>query len=344
MQLHRDAINPQVNNRPPPFPPAETESDLSGPGETSSVERGDDVKIDLDNGIPAEQQRGEKYSQLEEGDVEMKIAELPIKENVMENPDRCWADRMETKASEDPPTLEIHNPPENIVDMKENNEPIAMKRLQDETEKDNVGGKWLRREGIKRNLRELPRTSYEECENDCDELDQSKKYKSGINYILAALHRDVTKPLEEADQQPISEPAVPDGTVPGIQILSAAPGQTGALVMGRDGAARLHSNNRYSAEQTSGAEQTNESAVKGTGDIIQGGENKYGAECSVQSRRNQRRGNNHPGYIWKTLIFVLWLLGSALGGVQTGRLITPDPDQWYHNKPWRTHVRLNPEM
>ena len=58
-----------------------------------------------------------------------------------------------------------------------------MKRLQNETEKDNVGGKWRRREGIKRNLRELPRKSYEECEDDCDELDQSKKYKSGINYL-----------------------------------------------------------------------------------------------------------------------------------------------------------------
>ena len=76
------------------------ESDLSGAGETSSVTRGDDVKIDLDNRIPAEQQRGgEEYSQLDEGDVEMKIAELPIKENIMENPDRCWADRMKTEAS-----------------------------------------------------------------------------------------------------------------------------------------------------------------------------------------------------------------------------------------------------
>ena len=151
-----------------------------------------------------------------------------------------------------------------------------MKRLQNETEKDNVGGKWRRREGIKRNLRELPRKSYEECEDDCDELDQSKKYKSGINYVLVALICDVIRPLEEAElqpiseqglqsrpgaqqlpeeaeQQPISKPAVSDGTVPGILSPVAAPVQTGALALCSDSAGRLHSVDRYSADQTNGS-------------------------------------------------------------------------------------------
>ena len=54
-----------------------------------SMEMGKDVKIDRDNGIPAEQeltrgeQRGEEHRQ-------------PIKENLLEIPDRCETDRMET--------------------------------------------------------------------------------------------------------------------------------------------------------------------------------------------------------------------------------------------------------
>ena len=78
--------------------------------------------------------------------------------------------------------------------------------------------------------------------------------------------------------------------------------------MGSDRAARLHSVNRYSAEQT------NESAVNEAADRIHGGENIHRAECSVQSRRNKQRGNYyHPGYIMNTLIFLLLLLGSTLG-------------------------------
>ena len=74
----------------PPSPPlAGTESDLIGSSEMRSVEMGKDVKIDRDNGIPAEQeltrgeQRGEEHRQ-------------PIKENLLEIPDRCETDRMET--------------------------------------------------------------------------------------------------------------------------------------------------------------------------------------------------------------------------------------------------------
>ena len=120
--------------------------------------------------------------------------------------------------------------------------------------------------------------------------------------------------------------------------------------MGSIGTARLHRVGRYSAEKT------NERAVSGAADRIHGGGNIHRAVCSVQSRRNKRReNNNHPGYIWKTLIFILWLLGSAMGGdtlrvwkgqalIQTARFITPDPDPWSHNKPWRTNGKLNLEM
>ena len=108
--------------------------------------------------------------------------------------------------------------------------------------------------------------------------------------------------------------AVSDGTVPDIQGLRATPGQTGVLAKGRDGAARLYITNRYSAEQTSGGEPTNEDIVKGRGDIRQGGENKHGAECSVQLRRNQQRRNKYkPGFVMKTLICILMLIGLTFG-------------------------------
>ena len=252
----------------------------------------------------------------------MKIADLPITENLME-----------TEAPENPPIPEIYNPPENIVDMKENNETVAMKRLQDETERNNVGGKWRKREGIKRNLRNLPRTSYEECENNCDEMDRLKRYKSGINYILSALHCDVTEPPDVIDQQPMSESAVldrtipgiqnasavrvkqplrearqrpiivlavSDGTVPDIQSLSAVTGQAGALVRGSENVARLYSDDRYSTAQTDGAERTNESTANGLTDGIQGVENIQGAGSRAQYTRDRRKGNYNPtGYIWK---------------------------------------------
>ena len=91
---------------------------------------------------------------------------------------------------------------------------MNMKRGQNETEKDNVIEKWRKREGIKRNWRDLSRKSYEECEDDCDEFDQSKKYKHWINCLLAALNHDVIRPLRKTKLQPISELAVSGGTVP----------------------------------------------------------------------------------------------------------------------------------
>ena len=43
-----------------------------------------------------------------------------------------------------------------------------MKRFQDRDRKYENDGKWRRREGIKRCLRDIPRKSYEECEDDLD--------------------------------------------------------------------------------------------------------------------------------------------------------------------------------
>ena len=56
LQLQRNMISIPVRGENPPFPPADTESDLRGSSEMRSVEMGKDVKIDRNNGIPAEQE------------------------------------------------------------------------------------------------------------------------------------------------------------------------------------------------------------------------------------------------------------------------------------------------
>ena len=203
-----------------------------------------------------------------------------------------------------------------------------MKQGQNDTEKDNVGGKWGKREGIKRNLRDLPRKSYEECEDDCDEFDQSKKSKHGINCLLAALNHDIIGPLRKTELQPISEQglascageqqppgrerqpisklAVSGGTVPSSPGSAAIQVQTEML--SRDSRNRLYNVNKNSAEQI------NESATNRAVDGIQGGEKANGESCNVQSRRNQRKKNSYkPGFIMKTLIFLLFLVGSTVG-------------------------------
>ena len=192
--------------------------------------------------------------------------------------------------------------------MEGDNEPVTMKRVQNETEKDNVGGKWRKREGIKRNLRDLPRKSYEECEDDCHEFDQSKKSKPGINWVLAALNHDVIRPLKEAElhpiseqglpnrpgaqqppeeerQQPISKPAVSGGTVRSIPGPAAAPVQTRALTGCRDSTNSLYSVDRYRAEQTK------ESAANRAEDRTQGGEKtnrERGVVFSLQETSKRR--------------------------------------------------------
>ena len=232
----------------------------------------------------------------------MEIIDLPIKENFLEIPDRCETDRMEAEVIGDPPTPAPN--PESIVEMEGDNELVNMKRVQNKTEKDNVGGKWRKREGIKRNLRDLPRKSYEECEDDCDEFDQSKKSKPGINCILAALNHDIIGPLRETELQPISKQglasragaqqlpggerqppisklAVTGGTVRSRPSPAETPVQTRVLTGSRDSTNRLYNVDRYSAEQT------NESATNRAEDGTQGGEKANGERCSVQSTRNK---------------------------------------------------------
>ena len=219
-QLQRNLISIPVRGEYPTTTPTDNRSDLRGSSEMRSMDMVKDTEIDQDNETPVVQERisaerveGEPR-QLQEGDVEMEIIELPIKGNFLEIPDRCETDRLETEMVGDNPT---HTPAQTIesgVEMEGDNEPVNMKRGQNETEKDNVIEKWGKREGIKRNLRDLSRKSYEECEDDCDEFDQSKKYKHGINCLLAALNHDVIRPLRKTELQPISELAVSGGTVP----------------------------------------------------------------------------------------------------------------------------------
>ena len=170
-----------------------------------SIDKSRNTEIEQDNETPAEQEKiseervGGESRQLQEGDVEMEIMELPIKENSLEITDSCDTDGLEIEMVGDNTTLP---PPLNIemgVEMEGDNEPVNMKRGQKETEMNNRGWKLRKREGIKRNLRDLPRQSYEECEDDCDEFDQSKKSRHGINCLLAAWNPNVSRPLRKTD-------------------------------------------------------------------------------------------------------------------------------------------------
>ena len=125
---------------------------------------------------------------------------------------------------------------------------------------------------------------------------------------MAALNHDVIRPLRKTELQPISELAVSGGTVPSSSDPSAIQVRTEMLTGSIDSRDRLYSVNKYSAEQI------NESATLRAVARIQGGEKAKGESGNAQFVRNHRRGNNPTKYLWKTLILVLWLLGSALGG------------------------------
>ena len=112
LQLQRNLISIPARGEYPPSPTTDTRSDLRGSSETRSIELDKGIKIDQDNNIPAVQEgiRGEQREgesrHLEEGDVEMEIIDLPIKENLLELPDRCETDRMETEVIGEPPPRE----------------------------------------------------------------------------------------------------------------------------------------------------------------------------------------------------------------------------------------------
>ena len=243
----------------------------------------------------------------------MDIMELPIKANSLEITDSCDTDGLEIEMGEDNPTPP---PPLNIetgVEMEGDNGSVNVKRGQKEAEMNNRGWKLRKREGIKRNLRDLPRQSYAEFEDDCDEFDQSKKSKHGLNCLLAALNQDVTRPLRKTDLQPISEQslgscvgeqeppgreikppiselAVSDGTVPD----STGPPTTQVRTERLNG--KMHSRNRLHSVNKDNTGQINVSATNRNVDGIQGGEKISGENCNTQSSRNKQRRNFYkPG-------------------------------------------------
>ena len=171
--------------------------------------------------------------------------------------------------------------------MEGDNEPVNMKRGQNETEKDNKGWKWRKREGIKRNLRDLPRKSYAECEDDCDEFDQSKKSKHGLNCLLAALNHDVIRPLRKTELQPISEQGL--GSCAGVQrppgrerkppiselavsgsTVPSSPGPSAIQVRTERSTGSINSRNRLYSVNKYKTEQINESATNRAVDGIEG--------------------------------------------------------------------------
>ena len=180
----------------------------------------------------------------------------------------------------------------------------------------------------------MPRQSYAECEDDCDEFDQSKKPKHGLNFLLAALNQDVIQPLRKIELQPISEQglgscvgeqrpprreikppiselAVSDGTVPNSTGLSAI------QVRIERSNGRMNSRNRLYSVNKDNTGQINESATNRKVKRIQGGKKTSGDSCNTQYTRNKQRRNYYkPGYLMKAMLFVLFLVGCT-GGTET---------------------------
>ena len=233
------------------------------------------------------------------------------------------------------------------MEREGDNEPVNLKRVQNEAEMNNQGWKWGKREGIKRNLRDLPRQSYAECEDDCDELDKSKKPKHGINCLLAALNQNVSRPLRKTDLHPISgqslgscvgeqgpprrdmkppmsELDVSDGTVPD----NTGPPKTQVRTERLNG--KMHSRNRRHSVNKDNTGQINVSATNGNVDGIQGGEKIRGENCNIQSSRiKQRRNSYKPGYMMKAMLFILLILGCAGGRAA---------DNWKENQAYTKHT------
>ena len=70
--------------------------------------------------------------------------------------------------------------------------------------------KWRHREGIKRNRRDMPEVSYEELEDDLDELDEPKRCRQSINCISKPCSCTAgTQPIEKQQKLNLQ----PNGTV-----------------------------------------------------------------------------------------------------------------------------------
>ena len=148
---------------------------------------------------------------------------------------------------------------------------------------------------------------------------------------MAASNQNVIRPLRKIDLQPISKQGL--GSCVGEQ--GPPERETKPPIGGR-----------------AVSDGTVPSATNRAGAGIQGGEKTKGGSSKAQSVRSPRRGNNPTKYLWKTLILVLYLLGSALGGVsriERGQAIIPiggvikQDREHYHNEHWRTSVMMNPE-
>ena len=73
--------------------------------------------------------------------------------------------------------------PDTNVEMGRENVQGSVKRFQDSEGKYENDGKWRRREGIKRCLRDIPRKLYEECEDNLDERVEQKRCKMELNCL-----------------------------------------------------------------------------------------------------------------------------------------------------------------
>ena len=182
----------------------------------------------------------------------------------------------------------------------------------------------------------MPRQSYAECDNDCDEFDQSKKSKHRLNCLLAALNQDVIWPLRKIELQPISEQvlgscageqwpprreikppiselAVSDGTVPSSLGPSAIQVRTERSTGSINSINRLYSVNKYNTEQIK--ESATNRAVYG----MQGVEKANGESCNTQYTRNQQRKNYYkPGYMMRAMLLLLFIVG-ATGGAEIAK-------------------------
>ena len=194
--------------------------------------------------------------------------------------------------------------------MKGDNEQEVVKRQQHEDSKEGFNGKWRRREWIKKNLQDIPRQSNEECENDHEELNQSKKCKRGINSLLKGCSHDVGKLPEERENQPISEPALQDEPVQQIPATSAAPPQPAKQAerggwcesaVDSDGKDRQSGIDRYSTGQHG------DRAEKSIAKSSQGGEKRS------HSTRNHQRRSSWRKNTMKTMIFFFLMLATAFG-------------------------------
>ena len=134
-----------------------------------------------------------------------------IKRNWRDRPDVSY-EELENDLDEldKPKRCLITNPAAKLEErelMRTENQPDVLKRqapvMQSET-------KWRHREGIKRNRRDMPEVSYEELEDDLDELDEPKRCRQSINCISKPCSCTAgTQPIEKQQKLNLQ----PNGTV-----------------------------------------------------------------------------------------------------------------------------------